>query len=111
MYLDKSITFESYSFWAHRAREAEKHFTTPNQLTQVGKVLMGKKIRSDETTTSPAGSAIEMEKTGKTETPPVADGAGDSRFGIHETEWETAQRATRTATWGTVFYRTDPSAF
>lgn len=28
----------------------------------------------------------------------------EDQYGVSETEWERAQRATRTATWGTIFY-------
>lgn len=28
----------------------------------------------------------------------------EARFGVTESEWEQANRATRTATWGTMFY-------
>lgn len=43
------------------------------------------------------------EKFGDEKTTDAPAQSGD-RFGVTETEWERAQRATRTATWITVFY-------
>lgn len=107
IYLDSSITFEAYDFYAARAREAEKHFTTESVVKQVSKVLVGKKVAKEQQPVDeyPTGTS---EKDPKHElASPPSNGSdtapGEDRFGVNETEWEQAQRATRTATWVTIF--------
>ncbi|EME87866.1 uncharacterized protein MYCFIDRAFT_159061 [Pseudocercospora fijiensis CIRAD86] len=108
IYLDSSITFEAYDFYAARAREAEKHFATENFVKQVSKVLVGKKVAKEQ-------QPIDEYPTGTSENDPKHESAsppsngsdtapGEDRFGVTETEWEQAQRATRTVTWVTIFY-------
>jgi hypothetical protein len=48
IYLDSSISFENYHWWANRSREAEKLIDTNAGLKQVFKVMLGKKIRQEE---------------------------------------------------------------
>ncbi|PYH40690.1 putative amino acid transporter [Aspergillus saccharolyticus JOP 1030-1] len=126
IYLDKSISFENYLFWAKRSREVEKHIRTDNQgLQQWWNLMLGRGTRN----TTPAPQIVDSTVQEKS---PVADGAmaaaGDEKvrpekedsntagdqhghdggrvdqYGILETEWEQAQRAARTATWGSIFY-------
>ena len=109
VYLDASITFENYHYWANRSREFEKHIRTDNVgFAKYGKMLMGKKKKEEE---APAPPTELTEKAAGDEKTPTdlsnqlrnADGATDN-WGVTETEWETAQRAARTATWGSIFY-------
>lgn len=44
IYMDKSITFEAYHFWAGRAREAEEHLKTEGIFKQLSKVATGRKV-------------------------------------------------------------------
>jgi len=110
-YGDTSIPFESYHFWARRSREAEKHIPTSNAgYSGIINMILGKKsdaqIKADHTgaeiTAVPLG---EKEKEGA---PGVASAGNvspnEDRYGVTEEQWETAQRASRTATWGAVFY-------
>ncbi|RAH48923.1 putative amino acid transporter [Aspergillus brunneoviolaceus CBS 621.78] len=91
IYLDSSISFENYLFWAKRSREFEKHIRTDNQgFQQLWNVMLG---RASKETASPAPRIVDS-TTEKQKGP----------YGITETEWELAQRAARTATWGSIFY-------
>ncbi|KAJ5141944.1 hypothetical protein N7526_002939 [Penicillium atrosanguineum] len=114
IYLDPSITFENYVFWANRSREYEKTIRTDDKgFAAWASMLMGKKkspIESqDATPPTPSENANEKENSDekKTETDPadmtVKNEATDN-YGVTETEWEQAQRAARTATWGSIFY-------
>ena len=109
IYLDNSINFEDYHFWANRSREVEKHMQVGNLgLAGVFNLLIGKKNKveippsSSQSEGSPTPGAINDEKQ------PVDEkgikNERTDRWGITETEWEQAQRATRTATWGSIFY-------
>lgn len=107
IYLDSSITFENYHYWANRTREFEKHIRTDNVgLAQIANLLLGRKIQPEQPTIDnpqgPPNAAInekgsdngqENEKAG-------SNGAVGWSHGVTESEWEQAQRATRTATWG-----------
>ncbi|KAI7189897.1 oligopeptide transporter protein [Hortaea werneckii] len=131
MYSDSSITFEEYNWWAERSREYEKELSTEGAGIQgVLNMLIGKKTKK-ETEGVPPGASVsgglvqprpEAEKIkeagGKaddhsdrvvpTEKATDSDGASPppyvDRYGITEDEWYNAQRAVRTATWGSVFY-------
>ncbi len=123
IYLDSSISFENYHWWANRSRAAEKHISTNAGLKQIFSVMMGKKIKEEEsppTHITPEGgdmhgdfnslpekgahgndsdiSSKDAHKKSTTFKPKTDE------WGVTETEWESAQRATRTATWGTIFY-------
>ncbi|PWY81746.1 hypothetical protein BO94DRAFT_536947 [Aspergillus sclerotioniger CBS 115572] len=124
IYLDSKITFENYLFWAERSRNVEKHIRTDDKgLQQLGNVLIGRKIKPE-----PPQPVLETEKTSEKDvsekqpapqdeqtsekagsekqSPPAyeaTEGKVD-KYGISETEWEQAQRAARTATWGSIFY-------
>lgn len=121
VYLDSSISFETYRFWADRSREYEKHIDTSDAgFAQIGKLLVGRRIKAppapipniDEA----AGEKSEEDKNSRdekslannhgTDTIKV-DGTTD-KYGIPLADWEQAQRATRTATWGMYSGQCDP---
>jgi len=115
IYLDSSITFENYHYWANRSRAFEKHIRTDNAgLQQIGNMLIGRKVKPVEASndnsekvfgnTSSEGAMENNEKRAVSN----VDNSGDSTtgskdgwaHGVTESDWEMAQRATRTATWG-----------
>ncbi|OGE55687.1 hypothetical protein PENARI_c004G01482 [Penicillium arizonense] len=75
IYLDSSITFENHAYWAKRSREEVPAMTDATEK------------KSD------------LPPTGETNTADATDS-----WGITESEWEHAQRAVRTASWGSIFY-------
>lgn len=107
IYNDTSITFESYRYWADRSREVERHICTNNVGFQhMGKLMLGKTSKASEpemdtpiTTSEKLANANPANTSGSSSTDSNPD-----RWGITETEWEHAQRAARTATWGSIFY-------
>jgi hypothetical protein len=113
IYLDNSITFENYHYWANRSREFEKHIRTDNAgLQGIANILMGRKIPNsppkldNPETNSPSEKAVIIDEKA-TESNGESNGNGHSvaqkdgwTHGVTESEWEQAQRATRTATWG-----------
>lgn len=132
IYLDSSINFETYHWWANRSREVEKHITTEAGLKQVFNVALGKGIKSGQEAPPDhmvghdmgVGRAdsekpqVTSEVNNEKESPNGSDGGvseghnnnfrnmslSGPRWGVTEAEWERASRATRTATWGSVFY-------
>ncbi|PYH81842.1 hypothetical protein BO82DRAFT_310027 [Aspergillus uvarum CBS 121591] len=111
IYLDSSISFENYLFWAKRSRDFEKHIRTDNQGFQhMWNVMLGR--ASKETAPAPriVDSTTNEKQKAMSEKADSGDGYGGERegngdqYGITETEWELAQRAARTATWGSIFY-------
>jgi hypothetical protein len=117
IYLDSSISFENYHWWANRSREAEKLITTDAGLKQIFKVMIGKTIRKEESppvrivdddahknesTTGPEKQAEEKvhDDSSSKEARETRRTSGKDEWGVTEKEWETANRATRTATWG-----------
>ncbi|KAI6839670.1 oligopeptide transporter protein [Hortaea werneckii] len=134
MYSDSSITFEEYNWWAERSREYEKELSTEGAGIQgVLNMLIGKKTKKEAEGIQgvPPGASVsgglvqprpEAEKIreagGKADdhsdrvVPTEKDTDSDKaspqpnvdRYGITEDEWYHAQRAVRTATWGSVFY-------
>lgn len=116
IYLDSSISFENYHWWANRSREAEKNISTNAGLKQIFNVMLGKKIREEEVPAThivadgedTRGHNSSNEKYA-TEKHDSDDNSKDAQrnvdhWGVTESEWEQANRATRTATWGTIFY-------
>ena len=114
IYLDSSIKFEDYHYWANRSREVEKHIQVGDLgFAGILNLLVGKKTKHEAISTpgqsdsSPAPSTKD-EKQPIDEKQPADEkaikGERTDRWGITETEWEQAQRATRTATWGSIFY-------
>ncbi|KAJ5770331.1 uncharacterized protein N7511_002382 [Penicillium nucicola] len=108
IYLDSSITFENYAYWAKRSREIEKSMpTTSAGVASLKNLLTGKK-----TAPAPAQSSQEVPVTTETtekksDLPPPEEtktAHATENWGITESEWEQAQRAVRTATWGSIFY-------
>ncbi|KAJ5800258.1 uncharacterized protein N7518_002326 [Penicillium psychrosexuale] len=107
IYLDSSITFENYVYWAKRSREVEKHISTDDVgFAHLSNKLFRKKksdalvIMQGEIEEQDAPVMKESSKPTNT-----MNGASTSDgWGITETEWEQAQRAARTATWGSIFY-------
>lgn len=112
IYLDNSITFENYHYWANRSRAFEKHIRTDNAgLAQFANLLLGRKIPNEEPKLDNAangsgGTPPEnvMEDDEKKDLSNVDTRANNTNggwsHGVTESEWEHAQRATRTATWG-----------
>lgn len=111
IYLDPGITFENYHYWANRSREVEKNIRTDNVgFSQMGRLVVGKKPKeTPPPVTTPPENATEQVDDEKKSSPDSSnatsnrDAATDS-WGVTETEWEQAQRAARTATWGSIFY-------
>jgi hypothetical protein len=123
IYLDNSISFENYHWWANRSREAEKRITTNAGLKQIFSVMIGKKIREEDeqptyiipegedmrgpVDTLPEKGANEKIDSDISSKDAHRKKSSDRRkssvkadqWGVTESEWEAAQRATRTATW------------
>lgn len=112
IYLDSSISFENYVYWADRSREFEKHIRTDNVgFSQLGRVLIGRKIADEPPVIDSSDDAAGKDAAVHTD---EKNGAFDEKNGdnsravstnkwthaVTEAEWEQAQRATRTATWG-----------
>jgi hypothetical protein len=108
IYLDNSISFESYHYWANRSRAFEKHIRTDNAgYAYWGNLIFGKKIKTESPTVDnsepvPGSTASDEKKSPSDEQTNGTNGGW--AHGITESEWEQAQRATRTATWGSIFY-------
>jgi hypothetical protein len=107
IYLDTRITFENYAYWANRSREVEKSLSAVDAgYSGLGSLLLGNKAatipsRSQKVLvmTDNAKKKSDLPATDETTTTNASDGCG-----ITESEWEQAQRAVRTATWGSIFY-------
>ncbi|SMY20149.1 unnamed protein product [Zymoseptoria tritici ST99CH_1A5] len=99
--INKHVTFEEYVYSADRARAFESTLVTENTIDQLKKLFTGKKLATQPT---------ELQTDYSSVTPPEKHGSNVARLttedgnGVTELEWERAQRATRTATWITVFY-------
>ena len=119
IYMDASIGFEDYHYWANRSRDYENHIQTESLgLQGVFKLLIGKKSKpTDPIIVGEPESVVAASKSSNSsnkDEKAIAEEQGtddttrrpsqSDRWGVSETEWETAQRATRTATWGSVFY-------
>jgi len=117
IYTDSSITFEDYHYWAKVSREYEKTIETANVGIQgIFKLVIGagqhNKQQPVHVGVEGPGSGsdkngIEMSEKAQeaggvtSENPmPRAPANGDA-YGITTNEWDQAQRAARTATWGT----------
>ena len=116
IYLDSSITFENYHYWANRSRAFEKHISTNDKgLQQIWNMVLGKKnpnqpYISDLEVKAPAGERTNNEAPVPADVDEKNisnDGVNGGSIekskwshGVSESEWEMAQRATRTATWG-----------
>lgn len=127
IYLDSSITFEDYRWWAARAREFEKSipanagFTSLMQVIGLGASNKKAELHPDvphsdsdrdvsnekDDVTKSAGD-VDLSTGGHDNPPPYAkpptgtSSAGN--YAVTEAEWAQAQRAGRTASWGAIFY-------
>jgi amino acid permease len=72
-------------------------------LASLGSVIMGKKSKESPPSTPAATTANEKSGTPEPSNQTVNSDTSDS-WGVTESEWEQAQRAGRTATWGSIFY-------
>lgn len=99
IYTDSSITFENYVHWAKRSREIEKHILTENE----GFEGMFRKLLKKKSDT-PVPIQTDTQQQNSTATNPSAKPSTSDDWGVTESEWEQAQRAARTATWGSIFY-------
>jgi hypothetical protein len=94
------VTFEEYRYWADRSREHERTLQNEKTIDQLKKLMSGKK-KAGETTMLPGVPYM---------APPEPHAGEDStrhtedNHGPTELDWERAQRATRTATWISIFY-------
>ena len=113
IYVDSSITFENYHYWANRSRDFEKHIRTDNVgLAQLGNLLFRGGVTNEPPTadnvqndTAIANIESNIGQEGSSANEKSGDkgttgNIGEWSHGITEAEWEQAQRATRTATWG-----------
>ncbi|OQE44628.1 hypothetical protein PENCOP_c002G07913 [Penicillium coprophilum] len=97
IYSDSTITFENYAYWAKRSREVEKNISTDD----AGFAYWRKRLfRKSE---APVQNSSAVAESSAKHTSTTNDSTADG-WGITETEWEQAQRAGRTATWGSIFY-------
>ncbi|KAK3669944.1 hypothetical protein LTR78_010195 [Recurvomyces mirabilis] len=116
MYTDSSIMFEEYHYYAKKSREYEK--TLPNIGGAGGllNIFLGKKQQKVDVGISPSPSHDSKDGTtpasdhGINEKAPHVDPAASTvssahdQYGVTPDEYYNAQRAVRTATWGSVFY-------
>ncbi|KAK3671610.1 hypothetical protein LTR78_008533 [Recurvomyces mirabilis] len=101
IYADNSITFEDYHYWANRSREYEQTIETKGAgLSGALKIFAGSGKHADQPVQN-----MEMTGSDSDRNDEKHSGAAPERgYGISESEWDNAQRAVRTATWGSVFY-------
>ncbi|KAF2451894.1 hypothetical protein P171DRAFT_515817 [Karstenula rhodostoma CBS 690.94] len=98
IYNDAKIKFEEYHYWANRSRELENRIeSNRGWLSSVFKRKDEKS--SEEPVSIPAGDPHEKGSK-KPNDATVPDGAS----AITDYEWINARGATRTATWGSIFY-------
>lgn len=114
IYVDSSIQFEDYHYWANQSREYEKTLETANVgFAGMAKMVVGRGSHNGEQpivgvdgsgSDSPSYELSEK-KASDTGDSAVAHGTAttptkEDKYGLTETEWDQAQRASRTATWG-----------
>ena len=122
IYLDSSITFETYHWWAQRAREFEKDIPANAGYTGFFEVLVGRMKkektqlpgdRNDASGAEPTnekeraaeiGSESPREDSEQKATDSPSTRSTKEKYGVTPAEWEQAQRAGRTASWGAIFY-------
>jgi hypothetical protein len=110
-------TIESYIWWAARSREFEKDLPVESLYAQITGIVKrkvkksqgdGDTVETTTTTTVTTDTTVTSSGTqGQSSANDSATGAlpsSSDRHGITEAEWEQAQRAFRTATWGSMFY-------
>ncbi|KAF2637634.1 hypothetical protein P280DRAFT_500390 [Massarina eburnea CBS 473.64] len=99
-YNDPNIEFENYHYWANQTRAYERTIETQGKGLSAIFQFAGTKKQGSERVQAPTTSGGDGNPNGKLNETPL-DG---SQYGITETELSNAQRAVRTATWGSVFY-------
>ncbi len=114
IYRDSSIMFEDYRWWAQRARDYEKSIKANAGITGFFTVFLGfgKKDQepapADASTAESTGEKRESSEQGASPDRSSANAYPNvgrtDRYGVTEVEWQTAQRAARTASWGAIFY-------
>ncbi|KAH9824593.1 Transmembrane amino acid transporter protein [Teratosphaeria destructans] len=113
IYTDSSITFEDYHYWAGISREQEKSLETKGVgLSGWVRLLVGKGIHhgtppdvlAAEGRSSESGGEKTQDKAAEAFAAPSTAAPNENRYGIAPSEWDQAQRAGRTATWGAIFY-------
>lgn len=109
IYTDSTIMFEDYHYWAQRSREYEKGLTTQGfGLNGALKMVLGGGHHNNKQPVNlpVASSGLPLdanqlsEKSEKPGNETVTPTASEDQYGITETQWDQAQRAARTATWG-----------
>lgn len=102
-YTDSSVTFEEYHYWANKTREYEKTLSTKDAgLQSLVWTLLGKKEPEVAGDGVPA-STLNDDKASDSG-PSSGTSPEGPRYGVTDEEYYHAQRAVRTATWGSVFY-------
>lgn len=102
IYMDSSIPFEDYHYWAIRSREVEKGLDTSDAgIAGWSKLILGRGVHQGTSPeVAPSEDEKKNEKTANTTDIQDVSANTESRYEITESEWDNAQRATRTATWG-----------
>jgi len=94
---DPSILFEEYLHYAEVTRAAEKHFEEGRQVEGKGGFSLGGVIKN-------RFSKGEKYQGEGGEGSSVAKRQHDDFSTVTDEEWRVASRATRTASWGTIFF-------
>ncbi|KAK1823520.1 hypothetical protein LTR12_002149 [Friedmanniomyces endolithicus] len=103
IYADGSICFEDYRYWADRSREYETTLDTKGVgLAGMARMAMGKGNKATPVQELDAHNTDGLGE--KSSGAPGTTPAMEANYGITESEWDNAQRAVRTATWGSIFY-------
>ncbi|KAJ4305796.1 hypothetical protein N0V90_001328 [Kalmusia sp. IMI 367209] len=101
-YNDAAIQFEEYHYWAKRSREYEKTIETKGVgIFGIFQRNTNSKNRHERSTDGQTEGSQEKDKKA---VPPNDAAVVDGRYDVADSEWENAQRAMRTATWGSIFY-------
>ena len=116
IYLDNSIPFEAYHWWANRSRQVESLIKPDAGFQKIFRSVLGRKSGTTDEKPSPVtvshSNGVDGSGKGRSGMPKAThskiasnayEGKSD-KWGITEADWEQAQRAGRTATWGAVFY-------
>ena len=115
VYTDSSIQFEEYHWWANQSRAYEKNMPTVGGASTIFGLFKGGKKTTTEGIASTHADAVikpssEKEKEAHDINPNATPSGGSDamrhtdEYGISDGEYYNAQRAIRTATWGSVFY-------
>jgi hypothetical protein len=100
MYNDSSILFEAYHYWAHRSRAVEKSIEVKSMgFTNIFQRIVDRGKGSREPTEDIPDVHDGEKKISNEQQSDVV--TSEDGYGIIESELDNAQRAVRTATWGT----------